>query len=430
MILIAILEMRLNEKDSIIDLSESKNNIVTKIKNLLFNCDGISDQDFSFLPNFINVESVKNISLYIKDTELLKTFLPLFLNLEELNLDIDNNILTKDQINLNKIKCLSVTDSEIENISNDLFINLVNLISLDLSKNKIKTVNAKMFNGLVKLKTLDLSENCIEFIDDDTFHNMIHLTTLNLLDNLIEEFGFLNELKNLEILDLSLIESDNKRKLDLDSTNKCNNLKILKLYDIYYKDLDIKTLTGYNLIYLNIFSFFEWKNINLLNSFDRLEYLCLTLNEKLIETFNKINFENLKYLAIKTSKIPVFGINLINLKAIEVETHSYLEDEVDYFQNLINLKLLKIIAYDDDLLIKIQICPFKKLKLNYFEIQTTNYFEHKTRQVLLSVKDIFMDLFSKTENLKWDQYINKLKVFFIFNILFKAILKLQFFFDY
>jgi len=189
---------------------------------------------FKFLPNIVelnidyqplsNPDDVYIFSklkkLSMKGFNLVNlSFLPSFINLEEVILDDNNIIILHGLENLVNLKKLSLKKNKIRKI--DEICELKNLQELNVSENDISDLgslknlkqlkklsanknmldNIDFFDGLKNLTQLELAENQIHSVEPLQF--LINLTKLDLRKNRIKNIKCLKDLRNLFELSLS-----------------------------------------------------------------------------------------------------------------------------------------------------------------------------------------------------------------------------------
>lgn len=144
---------------------------------------GMSESAFAHLP------ALKSLSLSNNLIEVLNANVLINLpNLEELFLDRNNLTTIEDNafIELKHLKELDLRLNRINTITSLTFSGLTHLTRLDLSRNQLKVIPNYALIGTPLLRELDLNKNEITTIEENAFHNMSHLRSLRLNENKIQ----------------------------------------------------------------------------------------------------------------------------------------------------------------------------------------------------------------------------------------------------
>lgn len=152
----------------------------------------------------LTIKSIK--SVYISNNKLSYIAPKIYANWTSLKtIDLAaNQIETADNwfSEENVVREVILTDNKIRNISqNSMWSQSLHHLRLD--RNLISEVNSKLTDNAHSLESLDLSNNRISKINVDAFGKNRQLKLLLLQNNLIEMVPFLNEMRNLHMLDLS-----------------------------------------------------------------------------------------------------------------------------------------------------------------------------------------------------------------------------------
>lgn len=73
------------------------------------------------------------------------------------------------------LKLLSIFETDLEHVGENIFVGLDNLTTLKLNCNSFPTVHKNALSNLEKLTYIELMSNNIEFLHDDTFKNNTQL---------------------------------------------------------------------------------------------------------------------------------------------------------------------------------------------------------------------------------------------------------------
>ena len=158
-----------------------------------------------------------------------------FKSLKSLNLD-NHKFYSIHPDALNSIDFHHLTDISLSNNAiqslNNAFANMANLECLNLSLNEIGHVSPNAFRGLTNLKVLNLSSNRIEFLADKTlFNDLTNLIQLNVSKQSIGQkslkdcLKLFTNLKNLKILNLSMLRFGEPQELNLNSLSFLSSLE-------------------------------------------------------------------------------------------------------------------------------------------------------------------------------------------------------------
>lgn len=158
-------------------------------------------------------------------------------------------------IRATSVRQLTWQNSQISNITSELFSNLHSLLQLDLSHNLISTIDEAALQHLSSLKSLNLSYNALSFLPHGLFMNSHYLTELDLAGNFLQSVPFhaLAPLKDLFALDLSF----NRINEIQDDTFVLNR----KINSVQLKSNQISRLSNRTFSYL-----YDLKSLNLVNN--------------------------------------------------------------------------------------------------------------------------------------------------------------------
>lgn len=317
-----MIEKRSNNFEGLIDLTDSKTNLLEKfeikrnfVENLnkndfkkltkLINSKELVDCDFEFNSlheivenQFYDLNGIKKLSLQIDEQCLFQDGCFNGLNsLESLFIEgIGNTTFSRRFFyGLSNLTHLEISYSSISILENKFFDEIPKLNDLKFYSNNLKTICNSAFSGIKNLTILELSKNRIISVQKNAFSNMLNLKFLslqNFVKNSFQSPSFLNRFKNLECLVLS------------NQNIVLNNLKFLDLPNLKFLSISstiIPQLPDNNLIFLAI------KNLNQLsnNSFiscRNLKGLSLRVNRILIDKFQKLkvlNLQSVEYFSIK-----------------------------------------------------------------------------------------------------------------------------------
>lgn len=150
---------------------------------------------------------------------------------------------------------LAWQNSQLTDITSELFSNLQSLAHLDLSQNLIANIDEAALQNLSSLKTLNLSNNALAFLPHGLFLFNHYLTELYLDGNFLQSVPFhtLAPLKDLNILDLSL-NRINEIQDDIFVLNR-------KINSIHLQSNLISRLSTRTFAYL-----YDLKSLNLVNN--------------------------------------------------------------------------------------------------------------------------------------------------------------------
>jgi Leucine-rich repeat (LRR) protein len=115
---------------------------------------------------------------------------------------IDIRFGLNNQIGLQQLKCLNLSENKLEKFE----INLRNLEELDLTFNRTLTrLRPGAYENLSYLKRLDLCNCSLKVVDANTFEGLLNLEHLNLAQNDLEDIGVgtFDLMENLKMLNLS-----------------------------------------------------------------------------------------------------------------------------------------------------------------------------------------------------------------------------------
>ena len=182
---------------------------------------------FEYFPNLTQLNSFS--------TKLLFSSSPSFqtnVNLTNLDLSIKvgngfilDTSFTRGLISLTR---LSLTDSEIQSITQDALDTVTELTELTLQDNQIQYLPARVFEMLTNLEFLDLDNNLITSSSPDAFYGLDSLTRLSLRGNEYFPVNVLSLLNNLEYL---ILRDNNYTTLNPFTFQQLSNLTLIDLTD-------------------------------------------------------------------------------------------------------------------------------------------------------------------------------------------------------
>jgi len=138
-------------------------------------------------------------------TNLQNSITQLTLDGNDFGTDNENGDKLDDIGELTKLRKLSIQDSNIKQLTYDLFDNLDDLIVLKLARNKIVSVDDDTFEwNPLKLEIVDMSKNQIRYIQHFLFYDLTSLQEINLSENKIafvhpHAFQKLTQLRRLNL---------------------------------------------------------------------------------------------------------------------------------------------------------------------------------------------------------------------------------------
>ncbi|CAF0852874.1 unnamed protein product [Brachionus calyciflorus] len=332
-----------NTSDLFIDLCDPSKNILKSIilSSSHFELDNC---DLDFLPKFINLDLIESLSIYNNKMRYLPSRpLTYFKNISNLTIEGCDNLISISPYNfkgLDNLIELTIMNNGIERIYANAFNGLKNLKMLNLSENKIEKLDVCSFKGLENLETLYLEQNIFDKIKTNNFESLKKLQKLYLSINEIEELesGSFNGLENLKVLKMFMGSS--KILAHTNAFAPLKNLEVLDIFDTNFSQIDLNffndltNLKCINACRSNLFSFEINTNLQMLEAIDISE-ANLTKDQ-----INSIRFDNLKLLICSFERVPKFGENLKNLKALKVKDVTCFEREC--FQNVTNLNFLNV----------------------------------------------------------------------------------------
>lgn len=113
------------------------------------------------------------------------------------------------QYNLTQLTSLSIYQTDIPEISDDMLVDVYNLQSLVVSLNrKLVTIGVNAFNGLSSLVTLDLSHNYITDLPSGQFGGLDSITHIDLSGNFISSLTVDAFASNSGLKQLMLVDND------------------------------------------------------------------------------------------------------------------------------------------------------------------------------------------------------------------------------
>lgn len=176
---------------------------------------------------------------------------------------------------------------------------------------------------------------------------------------LIEPFAF-NGLQNLKILELNISK---KFILHDECFKNLPNLEIIS-----FGETDLDNICFDQLKFLNARDC-VLNNIIFMNKLENLEFLDFQLNVDLIETFENIHFNRLKFLALKCDNVPMFNSSFRYFKG-KLELIDVRKFPSGKLINLLNLECLSLLSTSSDNVSNLSLDFFNGLqKLKYFLIE-------------------------------------------------------------
>ncbi|KAF2897832.1 hypothetical protein ILUMI_08343 [Ignelater luminosus] len=221
-----------NNNIKVIHQSTIKNLDKLKILDMSFNY--IDIQNFSFLPNSLELVNLSNNNIsYITDWSNLQ-------NVQKINLE-HNSIFKISSIGQD-ITHLNLGWNNLKNLSSSLFYPSNNMKRLRSCYNHIELTDIDSCKGLFNLKNLNFTHNSIEHLPIGYFKDLTSLKSLDLSYNNLRdlEFGTFAGLSNLEELHL---EHNNLTDIHENSFYIFDNLKFL-----YLHNNEIKSINTFNLL--------------------------------------------------------------------------------------------------------------------------------------------------------------------------------------
>ena len=383
----------------------------------------VSFNEFSVIPGqFLefNVDLTDLIIVNLPITYLTESLFCSLINLKKLKLGrmYDLKILNPNLFqNLVNLKILCISHTKIHDLNN-LFLTLKQLNCLYLDNNCIEKLAPFSFKFNENLKTLSLESNLIEDLTETDFESLRLLKILKLHSNHLIRISEILFSKNLllEYLDLSM------NYLTFIANDCFKQLKMLKYLNL-----------SCNLIENQIGYDFFSGNHNL----ETLNFNSALLKNQEIDTVIA-NLIILKVLDLSLCKISDFlhiFSNLINLTDLTIcYNHDLVEINVDIFQNLVELQILKLshnsirtldancfadlrklthldLSYNElsaivsPVLRNCQQLEFVELSRNQIEVVCSNLFENLPCLKLLNLSYNFLkmipaDIFRNTNNLE------------------------------
>ncbi|RZC40399.1 insulin-like growth factor-binding protein complex acid labile subunit, partial [Asbolus verrucosus] len=254
---------------------------------------------------FTKLSNLKHLYLSSNELEKLEGYTFRYLsNLFLLYLE-NNRIMEVDSFafaNLSKLNSLYLNNNNISFLIQYNFKPLSNLADLQLRNNNLTEIQTSSFNGLTHLKSLYLGNNRLKTVKRYGFVGLDNLQNLELIDNDFENFdlGFIHDMKNLNML---WLQQNHISNLTMNfKLNPLNSLKSLGINDnnfttlnyklLYHQIPNIQDIFIYNNTWkcellVNMFNFFQEKNVNLCVSTDcnvnktrhYVEETCASLQE-------------------------------------------------------------------------------------------------------------------------------------------------------
>ena len=179
---------------------------------------------------FVHLTSLTELYLsnnYLKELKIASDLS----SLEVLDLGENGLESVPSELNLKKLRKLSLLGNRITTVEENDFVHLTRLEYIDLSKNLIRSVSSQAFQYLNDLRVLNLATNSINKQSDLNFNllrNQLQLDILDLSDNRINFFPFqlLINQKNLKKLYLDYNQIDELTNEMLQSLESVEELSI------------------------------------------------------------------------------------------------------------------------------------------------------------------------------------------------------------
>ncbi|XP_045501728.1 leucine-rich repeat-containing G-protein coupled receptor 5-like [Colias croceus] len=174
------------------------------------------ETNLTFLENMYRIKT-----LHLIDNQIKRIFDSPFRHLNRLeNLNLSRNHLTDIEELFqfdsypNKVKKLSLSHNNIQEIPGDTFSELTNLIELDLSFNQISELYEEPFYNLTNLETLRLNNNLIKNLNG-AMNNLLNLKHLYLRVNQIQNIDIesIKVIYHLETFDISQNQLENLKPI-------------------------------------------------------------------------------------------------------------------------------------------------------------------------------------------------------------------------
>ena len=151
-----------------------------------------------------------------------------FQSLSEITIQNQSNLFKQFSLQdvLNNISKITF-----DSINSNFYFNLNNLKELTITDTNMLEVKREMFESLVNLKVLDLSNNLISFIESNSFDNLLNLEKLNLNSNslIIIQTNLLKRLKKLREFYIEDDDDDNEMIIEFNAFDFLENLEVLKI---------------------------------------------------------------------------------------------------------------------------------------------------------------------------------------------------------
>ncbi|KAK3927664.1 Carboxypeptidase N subunit 2 [Frankliniella fusca] len=269
-------------------------------------------------------------------------------------ISISYNFMTHDDfqkpviIRATSVRHLSWQNSQITEVTSEVFANLRSLIHLDLSHNAIKSVDEGALQHLTSLKSLNLSYNALTVLPHGLFMNNHYVTELYLAGNYLSSIPFhaLAPLKDLYHLDLSSnrineIQGDvfvlnrriNSIGLHNNLISRLSNLSFIHLYDLKSLNLVNNSLT-------------ELPR-NLFKDLTKLQYLNMASNSLYnLQSDAFKGLTQLRWLNMSDNPLRHLEANLFQytplIETLGVDTTDIESVDDQTFQNLRNLNTLSM----------------------------------------------------------------------------------------
>ncbi|CAF1020047.1 unnamed protein product [Brachionus calyciflorus] len=393
-----------NFNNLIIDLSNSDLNILKQLEldDYTKRFKRIRLENINFLETLINIRSVECLKTTISKMYPFPNFFgyfPCLKNLEiyDANLEfIPSNAFS----NLLELETLLIHESRVRSIEKDAFSGLKSLKKLDLRYGRdAETLDNDIFKDLINLEELFIESFDVSIIEQNAFKNLKKLQTLFLSKNKIEQMT-LNGLTSLK--HFYLIGERNKFEYNSNFFKYCPNLTVIYLENSFKSQLPADIFNS-----LQCLKYLEFggtnSNIKILTNLDflkplhKLEYLHLTLNESLFESFSQVKLPNLKYLSIKCRTIPLLEDNFENLVTLKIDLREKLTPGCLNKQK--GIKNLLLIFDDNRKLGYIDSTFFNTLdNLDYLNVRSHSY--SSIGGINLKTGECFAELFDKRKKLK------------------------------
>ena len=258
------------------------------------------------LSDVINLKELAADSYGIKNLDGIENLT----GLERLSLWA-NNITTGELIKLkglSKLTSLILSNNQILDIPEGIFVNMSKLEELVLDSNKISNIDKEAFKGLENLRDLLIAENKINNID--ACKNLKHLKNLHVDHNAIKTLEPISHLTELE-----WIRAGYNNISDLSPMKAMSNINWIDMPNNNISSLDV--LKDKTKLYRLDFSKNNITDLLPLFSLEKMEWLSMNDN-KIADLYPIRNLTNLTSLDLKNNKITSVAPlkNMVYLKSL------------------------------------------------------------------------------------------------------------------